>query len=385
MKTESLIGHATELVRIIRKSVQPADAVASEYLRERKYVGARDRRFISSLVFHTMRIYSLAEAWAKHNNHEDVVQAAFELGEGIVEGAPEKPDDSWTSDLPLHIKVCTQEWLLEETKKRWPDDAADVWSAMMNAAPVGLRVNLRRTSRENVLKALRDENIPCEAGVHAPGAINVFQRINILQHPLYENGFIEIQDEGSQLVTLACNAQQNTSILDACAGAGGKTMHLADIINDMGEIVAQDIEWQRLKQVPFRARRAGIKCITVQTVRAQDPPLPGKYDVVLVDAPCSGMGTVRRMPMPKWRLTESQARRHAAKQLQLLERFARNVKSGGALVYSTCSILPTENEEVVQRFIGDGSEFAVEFQQQYDPWHHGTDGLFVCRLRSRSM
>jgi len=406
MKTESLIGHTSEIVRIMRKSSQPADAVMSEYLRARKYVGARDRRFISGLAFYTLRILSVAEALAKHKQIDDVAQAAYELcGGEPTDNFELNTDDAWLSSLPVATRVCTQEWLLHETGRRWKDDAADVWQSMMHSAPVGLRVNLRRTTRDKVLKALRDENISCDAGVHASAAINVHQRINVLQHPLYEEGFVEIQDEGSQLIALACAAQKGMHILDACAGAGGKTLHLADIINDTGTIIAQDIEWQRLKQVPFRARRAGIKCITVQTVQGNEDTVPRSarndsddrprgvprftrndaashaFDLVLVDAPCSGLGTVRRMPMPKWRLTMDQAKRYARKQLLLLSRNASRVRSGGALVYSTCSILPTENEDIIDRFLKDHPNFTLEFQQQYDPYHHQTDGLFVARLR----
>lgn len=165
MKEESLLGHASELVRIIRKSPQPGDAIASEYFRSKKYIGAKDRRFISEWVFTTLRQLSLAEAYGKDHGIDDVVNACFTMnttspltkvrgvgGEDLGEDDP--------------VAICTQKWLLDETLKRWPD-AAEVWRAMMLPAPLGLRVNLRRVSRDKVMAALQAEDIPCEgASIH---------------------------------------------------------------------------------------------------------------------------------------------------------------------------------------------------------------------------
>ncbi len=390
MKEESLLGHASELVRIIRKSPQPGDAIASEYFRSKKYIGAKDRRFISEWVFTTLRQLSLAEAYGKDHGIDDVVHACYSM-QGEERGS-----------YPLHIEICTQPWLLDETLKRWPD-AADVWRAMMLPAPLGLRVNLRRVSRDKVMAALQAEDIPCEGGRHSPAAIIIHKRVNLTQHPLYKGGFIEIQDEGSQMISLACNAQPGMRVLDACAGAGGKTLHLADIMKDQGIIVARDIEWNRLREIPIRAHTAGVQCIRVDLTqstapRTEERTVSGKsprikyspqttnykqqstFDIVLVDAPCSGMGTVRRLPMVKWRLTPEQLERHARKQLKILTENAQFVAEGGALVYATCSILPGENEQVVEKFLAAHPQFRLDEQRQMDPYHDQTDGLYYARL-----
>lgn len=376
MTVPSLLGHAAELVRIIRKSPQPADALASEYMRSKKYIGASDRRFISSIVFETLRTLSRCELLMQHGGYDDVVHAAYALREGEV------TDMAWLDAAPDHVRCCTQEWLLESTRRRWTNDAVDVWTSMMQPAPLCLRVNLRRTSRSDVLRALRAEGVNAEEGRHATAAIIIHDRVNLLQHGLYTSGLVDIQDEGSQLIGLACDAQPGMRVLDACAGAGGKALHLADIMQDRGEILARDIEWNRLKEIRPRAQRAGVRSITVEhirggTTRSRTAP----FDIVLVDAPCSGMGTVRRMPMVKWRLTPEQAERHAAKQLRILTQQADHVAEGGALVYATCSILPVENEDVVHRFLADLPMFALEAQRQSDPFHDGTDGLYWARLR----
>jgi 16S rRNA (cytosine967-C5)-methyltransferase len=396
MQLESLLGHSAELVRIIRKSSQPSDVIASEYFRSKKYIGASDRRFISGLVFHTLRTLSLCEAIAKHEGMADVVHAGHALMEkGLDALGP------WTHELPEHVRVCTQDWLLASTKKRW-SDAADVWQCMTTAAPLVLRVNLRRVSRERALQHLHTDNIEAVASPLSPAAIIINQRVNLLQHPLYKGGIIEVQDEGSQLVGYACAPRENDVILDACAGAGGKSLQLADLQMSKGQIIANDIEWNRLKEIGPRANRAGVRSISVeQRQRGSAARDNRRYDLVLVDAPCSGIGTVRRMPMAKWRITADTLARHARKQLQVLEEYVSHVRPDGVLVYATCSIMPEENERVVEKFLADHPEFAGEplapcfgrygvnvpgltaeqFMLQMDPLHHGTDGLFMARLR----
>lgn len=377
MKTESLLGHAAELVRIIRKSPQPADAIASEYMRSRKYVGASDRRFISSIVFDTLRTLSLCEAVRDRLGLDDVVHAMHMMRE-----RPPEVDLSFIDALPDHVRCCTQPWLLDATTGRWPDDAEQVWTAMTAPAPMCLRVNLRRAQRDDVVRQLEHEGVRVDAGIHAPSAIIVHDRVNLQQHALLRNGIVDIQDEGSQCIGLGCGVQPGMRVLDACAGAGGKSLQLADIMRDEGVIVARDIEWNRLKEIRPRAQRAGVRCIQVEHMRpGQQGQRTAPFDVVLVDAPCSGMGTVRRMPMVKWRLTREQAERHASKQLRILSEQSSHVRPGGALVYATCSILPVENEMVMERFLAAHDDFALEAQQQMDPFHHGTDGLYWARMR----
>ncbi len=396
MQLSSLLGHAAELVRIIRKSPQPGDAIASEYFRSKKYIGASDRRFISGLVFHTLRTLSLSEAVQQHYALEDVVQGAHMLLE-----QPDQIDQAWLASLPVHVRICTQDWLLASTQLRWPDHAWRVWDAMTSAAPLVLRVNLRRASRDAVLKKLIDEGLNATPGQLSPAAILIHQRVNLLQHPLYLNGIVEVQDEGSQLIGYACAPLEHDVVLDACAGAGGKTLHIADLQNDHGRVTAHDIEWNRLKEIPKRAERAGLRSIKLETSKQRDQRGLTQADIVLVDAPCSGLGTVRRLPTVKWRITPDTLARHARKQLQVLEQYAGLVVPGGILVYATCSIMPEENERVVEQFLLAHPEFVPDplapcFARhgitisgvlgdqatlQVDPYHHNTDGLFMARMR----
>ncbi|MDZ4745760.1 MAG: RsmB/NOP family class I SAM-dependent RNA methyltransferase [bacterium] len=412
MKGASLTGHAAELLRIIWKSPQPADQITSEYFRSKKYIGSGERRFLSELVFAALRSYSLAVSVGAltftneqgetfpTEDHERAISGTLALSlshlipvdlEPSLRRAAGADADPFIETLPKLTAeqldpeklTCTQPWLLAETQRRWPDDADDMWKAMLAPAPLCLRVSARRATREQVLAGLRAEGIECEAGKQAPMAIIIHQRVNLLQHPLVMSGVVDIQDEGSQLIALACEAQQGQRILDACAGAGGKSMHLADIMNDQGEIIARDIEPMRLKETVTRARRAGLRSIVAEfdAHRGAARNRSDMFDVVLIDAPCTGMGTVRRIPLPKWRLTPDQLKRHTAKQLRLIQENSGKVVEGGSLVYATCSILPSENEDVVRAFLSSTSDFRLEYEAQVDPFHHGTDGLYMARLR----
>lgn len=382
MNESSLTGHAEELVRIIRKSAQPGDVIASEYYRSKKYIGAKDRRFIGEWTFHTLRQLASAEAYQHTHDLSGPVEAAIAL-------ARDPQAELFLHELPEHTRVNTQPWLLAETQRRWNNQAAYVWQAMMGEAPFTIRVNLRRMSRADVMAVLHRDEIPAHEGVHSPAAVIIEKRMALTQHPLYLSGMIEIQDEGSQLISLACGVEPGMRVLDACAGAGGKSLHLADLMHDRGTIIARDIEWKRLREIPKRARQAGIRIIDIalieqrqDTHRSKHHPFKDElFDVVLVDAPCTGMGTVRRLPMPKWRLQPEQLQRYTRKQLQLLTENAAYVRPGGHLVYATCSILPSENEDVVRRFLEQHPTFTLEAEQQVDPYHHGTDGLYWARMR----
>ena len=428
MKGSSLVGHAAEALRIVWKSPQPADQVVSEYFRSKKYIGSGERRFLSELVFAALRVHSLAvsvvSATSKNEHGEDekaeeheraiIGTLALSLGglipvdlEPSLRRAAGADTDGFISTLPalttqqlddLQLgedkRACTQQWLIDETRRKWsathndlstsPDDEAlNIWKAMLAPAPLCLRVNARRATREQVMAHLTSEGVECEAGKHAPMAIIIHQRVNLLQHSLVQSGVVDIQDEGSQLISLACEAKQGMRILDACAGAGGKSMHLADIINDTGEIIARDIEPMRLKETVTRARRAGLRSVIAEfdAHRGAAKNRSDMFDIVLIDAPCTGMGTVRRIPLPKWRLSVDQLKRHTAKQLRLIQQNADKVLEGGSLVYATCSILPSENEDVVRAFLSSTSDFRLEHEAQVDPYHQGTDGLYMARMR----
>lgn len=349
--------------------------------------------------------------------HWDLLEEESNLVlERMADGATDGTDSTGLDVLA--IRFAMPAWILATWHEEHQDwfSAIELAASMLAPAPLSLRVNTLAATRETVLGILKEQNIRAHAGRLSPDCIIVDKRVNLTQTPIYRDGLIEIQDEASQLAAFALAPEQGWRILDACAGAGGKSLHIATLQRNNGEIIAADIEYQRLKELPFRARRAGIRGITTLMIdaekNAKTPTNPNKLpkklahleaacDAVLVDAPCSGMGIVRRAPMTKWRFTSETLVKHAQKQGAILTTFASAVKRGGVLIYATCSVMPHENQHVVAAFLAEHPEFALEalapaFAERHAtipslapeagfltllPSVHGSDGFFLARLR----
>ncbi len=505
MRLPSLLGHSAQLLRIIEHSPRPADVLASEYFRSKKYIGAKERRFIAQAVFSSLRGHSVfaycAHEALKHIAHDtDAVKAHLQehgkvgrrssaemlfdelgvitacclvgnqvgvgnmfatieqslgipyqdlegriiaLGEAFGERAAISQDagvqfaaalyEYWTmlheeieaifdaDEFPeaaqelIAKRYAVPHWIMQAWQEGTVPQhdwfqAVELAASLLGAAPLSLRVNMLGADRAGVLEILRNDGVIAREGKLSPHCITSEQRVNLTTTNLYREGTIEIQDEASQLAGFALAPQQGWRVLDACAGAGGKSLHIGVLQKNRGEIIASDVEYQRLKELPVRARRSGLTNIsTIQlTSKITTNALPEQLqrykescDAVVVDAPCSGMGTVRRMPMTKWRLTPDLLRKHAQKQLEILQSFAPAVKEDGVLLYSTCSLMPQENEHVVRTFLAANPDFTPEALAPHfaennvhipglhkdahtltlTPAQHGTDGFFVARLR----
>jgi len=275
-------------------------------------------------------------------------------------------------------------------------------------APLTARTNLLKTTRDQLRERLAQEGVETEPTPLSPLGLFLRTRINAFSLESFREGLFELQDEGSQLLGMLVDAPP-TRVVDACAGAGGKTLQLAAQMKNRGELFALDIDARRLGELKLRARRAGAHNVRIRPIPPTGPEvsatladLVGKADRVLVDAPCSGSGTFRRKPDARYRLTEAQLANHVERQKALLEQFAPLVKPGARLIYGTCSMLREENEDVVAAFLARHPEFSVlppadrlgqELGAKVDsggflrvtPGQHGTDGFFGATLvRARS-
>jgi 16S rRNA (cytosine967-C5)-methyltransferase len=257
-----------------------------------------------------------------------------------------------------------------------------------------LRVNGSKAGREECRTRLAGEGIATEPTVVSPSGLVAGKRFNVQASGAYKEGWYEVQDEGSQLISLIADPRPGSIILDACAGAGGKSLHLADLLRGNGTIFAVDAGKSRLDELDLRARRAGVANIHAVTTAH---PLPAVFsaDLVLVDAPCTGVGTIRRNPWIKWRVTETSATNYAGKQRNLLDANVRFVKEGGVMMYATCSLLREENENVVASFLTSHPEFRImpvephvcrpsmvtpEGIVKILPYDADTDGFFAAKL-----
>jgi 16S rRNA (cytosine967-C5)-methyltransferase len=453
-------AHAAELLRLLAKSPQHPARLASDFLHGKKHLCADDRRIVSALAFAALRALPLLDACRADaacpgavaperarmavlvvlahagvlvvdevTGDQDVaVVAASLLGcdldaarswcdavRGVHARLAAEASTALAADARTPIEFAAavgrvtgtptwmlEHWLRSQLHLRSASEVDALARSLMHAALPVLRVNTMRTSRSSVLERLDAAGIDAEPSAIAPSGIVLRTRARVTELDLYLDGDVEIQDEASQLAALAVDPGSGWTLLDACAGAGGKSLHLADLQGDRGRIVATDAEAVRLRSLAARAHRCGMQSIETLPLRAlaHRHDVPSEFDAVLVDAPCSGTGTARRTPTALHRLTPRALVRYADRQMEILAEYARRVRVGGVLIYATCSLMPEENEGVVTAFLDAHPEFAGDPLAPVfagrgvalpglppDAWHvtlspatHGTDGFFIARM-----
>lgn len=371
------------VIQSAREDGPPADAIVTRYFKTRRYAGSKDRRAVRELVFQAIR----RTAERPESGRAAIIGLAQddpELRE--LFGQPRGPEPVAESE-PAATGGVVPKWLIPELS---PPVTPDEWPALIERAPLDLRVNAARTTRETMLEHF-PEAVPTPL---SPWGLRFPPDSRIDDTPEYAAGLVEVQDEGSQLIALACDPKPGRRILDLCAGAGGKALALSAAAPD-AIILAADTNRARLSNLAPRAARAG----TSIEARLLSPPgeleqledWRGAADLVLVDAPCSGSGTWRRNPEARWRLTPERLDRVAALQSRLLGIAAELVRPGGALVYAVCSLLNREGEGQLNAFLGQHSSWMVQDilngigrlgggGKLLTPAHDGTDGFFVARL-----
>ena len=362
----------------------PADSIVTRYFKIRRYAGSKDRRAVRELVFRAIRRSAeLPESGRAAINglaKDDPILLEYY-------GEPRGPAPR-EADEPAALPGLVPEWLVSELS---PLVAPEEWSALLERAPLDLRVNVAKQSRDDVLRQFSEAVVT----PISPWGIRLPTEIRVDDRPAFEAGLFEVQDEGSQLIALACDAKNSERIIDLCAGAGGKSLALAAVAPE-ATILASDTNRARLSKLAPRARRAGASIET----KLLNPPNElseledwrGKADLVLVDAPCSGSGTWRRNPEGRWRLTLERLGRLIRIQERLLAIAAELVRPGGMMVYAVCSLLSREGAGQIETFLNGHSSWISEDSgipagradragRLLTPGHDHTDGFFVARLR----
>jgi len=391
-RVQAAVELLDEIIIAARDGGAAADTLIARYFKARRYAGSKDRRAVRDLVYRAIRRSGDRPMSGRHAMvglaREDAELRALFDGKTPHGPEPIAPKEKGASASPL------PGWLAE---KLGGSLTAPEQAALLERAPLDLRVNRRLTDRDTVLAMLPDAVL----SVHAPHGIRLPEGAAVEATEAWKNGLVEIQDEGSQLIALAAKARPGMTVLDLCAGAGGKTLAIADDMAgadgfDGGLLIATDTDRGRLSRLAPRAERAGLT--SVET-RLLDPDkemrtlddLQSKCDVVLVDAPCSGTGTWRRNPEARWRLSPDRLARLTALQGRLLDMAATLVKPGGALVYAVCSVLDDEGAKQVADFLARTPGFRPEKNlfttgrhrgpgTLLSPLADGTDGFFVARL-----
>jgi 16S rRNA (cytosine967-C5)-methyltransferase len=400
MHISSLLGHTQELLSIIFKSNRPADSLIDTYFRARKYLGSHDRRFIAETTYGTLRHlrkceHHLTTALAGVSDdllNDDrivlLIVAYLSFEAKILEITPEilltrltgtQTKESVALLLTNLVKPATisaesfiqrigieysfPDWMVERLVEQYGESEAEkICSSLNEQAPLTLRVNTLKASVEQCQEELRKQGVETTRTSLSPVGLNITKRINVFSLPVFRDGWFEVQDEGSQLLPILLDPKPNAKVLDVCAGAGGKTLELAAIMKNRGEIFATDINGFRLEELRKRTKRAGVQNVRVQEIEAIED-LVDRYkaffDIVFVDAPCSGLGTIRRNPGMKWMVTEQTVSEVSEKQKAILHSSVPLVKPEGRLVYATCTLLRQENEDVIEEFLVLHPEFSI--------------------------
>jgi len=383
-RVQAAIEILDQVIESARSDGPPADVIVSTYFKARRYAGSKDRRAVRELVFRAIRRSGERPA----HGRSAMIGLAGEYPDlaTLFDGSPHGPGSidvgeaaSQAELLPAWIKPLLSEQLLPEE-----------WPALLERAPVDLRVNVARSNRDEMV----DEFVSGRPTPLSPWGIRLPLDTRVDDHPAFTQGLVEVQDEGSQLIALACKPAAGSILLDLCAGAGGKSLALAAAA-PQSRIIASDTNRARLAQLGPRAMRAGAAIETRLLDGGREvgqlSDLAASCDMVLVDAPCSGSGTWRRNPEGRWRLTPERLEKLARLQSHLLDIAAPLVKPGGVLVYATCSIIRAEGSDQARNFLGRHSSWLMQ-DVGFDggrtdgpgriltPFHDVTDGFFVARF-----
>ena len=425
---------AIDILNAIEETTRAADSIIRRYFRAGRYAGSGDRRAIQALVYVILRKRGQLDWWCKRCDIELTSRSRVLMA--LILCAPwetASPGDAFLpskygpaslsqveaavidelrgasldhSAQPVSVSLNIPAWLERQYCPEIKNNFEIETKKLESQADVDLRVNTLKSNRLEVLSELRNASIEAMPTSWAPHGIRLKQRSPLTGLSAFRNGFFEPQGEASQLAAELAGAEPGQSVLDLCAGAGGKALAIAACMRNEGRLVLHDVDPARLRRAEERMQRAGVNIhenqYLTETLNSENTAHELNYDIVVIDAPCSGSGTWRRNPEAKWRLNEERLREHTMQQHGLLKTGANAVRPGGRLVYMTCSILAAENRDRIDEFLAmDGADFEliapgkdwrrvtgqeldpVGADLQLTPARHGTDGFYVAILRRR--
>jgi 16S rRNA (cytosine967-C5)-methyltransferase len=424
------IAAAIDILAVIDEGGRPADDIAADYFRRRRYIGAKDRVQVASHVYAVLRHRAVLDWWIARASKGEIApgarsrviaalllidkwppeEVAASFDGGRFRPAALSPAETRLAralagrtlthpEMPRATACDLPDWLEPYLAALYGSRLEDEMAALNAPAPLDLRVNTLKADRDTARSALAAEHIHAEPTPFSPLGLRLKHRAPLAATQAFKNGLIEVQDEGSQLAALLADARPGMRVADFCAGAGGKTLALAARMKNRGKLVACDVASWRLERAALRLRRAGISNVERRPLSSERDPWVKRhaksFDRVFVDAPCLGIGSWRRNPDGKWHATPRDLAELAPRQRDILASAARLVKPGGRLIYATCSLLREENEAQAETFLAahpdfslypaaraweetiGGSSPAGTDYLRLTPARHGTDGFFV--------
>lgn len=432
MRPGARIRAAIEVLEDIAENHRPASSALSDWGRKHRFAGSGDRAAIGTIVFDALRNMN-SIGWRMQSNAPRALALGASMGamgfsaedvKAAADGSQHAPEplseDEFKNlqreipdDAPAHVRGDFPEWIGPSLERVFGERAGIEGAGLSQRAPVDLRLNQLKATREKVLKALEKFKAEPTAlsplGVRVPAPVGSAKAPNVEADTAHGKGWFEVQDEGSQIAALVAGASPREQVLDLCAGAGGKTLAMASQMQNTGQIYAYDSSRQQLRPIFERLKRAGARNVQVMEAGEEEvlSGLADRFDLVLVDAPCTGSGTWRRRPDSKWRLKPESVALRIEEQRAVLNLAAPLVKPGGRLVYVTCSVLAEENGDQVAWFVEQHPEFSIQpISQRWEqtvggeapksadgasdtllltPASHGTDGFFIAVLERSGM
>ena len=412
----AILGNTEEVLREILRFSAPADSTLSRYFKDHPRLGSRERGAVAEGIYAILRNKSFFTDFAEAGQSPTmrrltILGLAEAVGVDSLGGLTEEETAFLErikgidrSLMPAQMRSNLPKWLFDKFVAQYGEaETLALADALNQPAPLDLRVNSIKATREEVQAGLAEAPILAEPTPYAPLGLRIIKKPSIQNLPLFKSGAIEVQDEGSQVLSQIVGAKRGEMVVDFCAGAGGKTLALGALMRNTGRLYAFDISEKRLAKLKPRLARSGLSNVhPVQIAHERDAKikrLAGKIDRVLVDAPCSGLGTLRRNPDVKWRQKVEAVAEMQIKQASILDGAARLLKGGGRLVYATCSLLDEENDFIVEQFLTAHPEFdlvpmsQVLAEQKIDlemgdylkmlPHKHHTDGFFAAVLQRK--
>ena len=393
----------------------PADTQLRQFFGDNRSLGQKDRALVADTVYAALRRRRLLEQVTPRATPREIALATLVklqgVGLGQIESQLRAGEKEWLAALkaqdldalPLGVRADLPDWVIERLRKQMSEEEVlALAKSLQQPAPLDLRVNSMKAPRQGVLDRLEHDQIAAHPTRHSPLGVRLREKPALNQHPMFLDGAVEVQDEGSQILGMLVEARRGEMVVDFCAGAGGKTLQMGAAMGSTGRLYAFDVSDKRLANLAPRLKRSGLSNVFPQRIAGENDAkvkrLRGKIDRVLVDAPCTGLGTLRRNPDLKFRQTADSVAELNAKQGAILAAAASLVKPGGRLVYGTCSLLTEENEEVVAGFLASHPDFrvvnAAEVLERQGvkvpdaggeylkllPHKHDTDGFFAAVL-----
>lgn len=388
-----LCQSVTEILQSIFVAGYYADKSLEYHFKNNKSWGARDRRFVAESVYDIVRWWR--RLWYALDEEADPVKYWNVLGAWLITKNIELPDwpefqklnaasilDRYQNCPEPAVKNSLPDWLYEYGSEQLGEEWPALLESMNQQAEVVLRANALKIEPNKLRERLSAEEIETRLDPQFPSALILNERANVFKTAAFKDGFFEVQDASSQMVAEFLDPKPGQRVIDACAGAGGKSLHLAALMKNKGKIISMDVEERKLTELRTRSSRAGADIIECRVIESSKTikRLKETADAVLLDVPCSGSGVWKRNPDAKWKLSAQDLEEVGKTQRHILEQYAQMLKPGGTLVYATCSVFPSENSKPVKEFLDKNPNWKLLAEVKRSPHRDGFDGFYMAKL-----